>query len=162
MTTFQQQKTTEIRNRIRAARATLHKYRQELTSKTYMLRHRLESFDAVVSPTMNDASVTWTLTEEHERMIQSTQRKMLRLIIQTKRRYKKIEKRKDKTNENDDTEDFGSTEDESEDGQSSNTCYDQDSDISFTNDTDEEIDTTAIEEEEWIEYIKKEAQTKPL
>ena len=38
---------------------------------------------------------------------------------------------------------------------SSNTCYDQDSDISFKNDSDEEIDTTAIEEEEWIEYLKK-------
>ena len=76
-------------------RATFHKKRQELTSRTYMLRHRLRLFDAVVSPTMNYASGTWTFTKEHERMIQSTQRKMLRLIIQTKRRYKKIGKRKD-------------------------------------------------------------------
>ena len=30
--------------------------------------------------------------QEHERMIQSTQRKMLRLVIQTERKYKKIEK----------------------------------------------------------------------
>ena len=30
MITFQQQETTEIRNRIRAAWATFHKYRQEL------------------------------------------------------------------------------------------------------------------------------------
>ena len=112
-----------------------------------MLRHRLRLFDAVISPTMNYASGTWTLTKEHERMIQSMQRKMLRLIIQTKRRYKKIGKRKDETNETDDTEDLGSTEDENEDGQSSNTHNDQDSDISFENDTDDEIDTTAIEEE---------------
>ena len=88
MITFQQQETAEIRNRIRAAWATFHKKRQELTSRTYMLRHRLRLFDAVVSPTTNHASGTWTLTKEHERMIQSTQRKMLRLIIQTKRRYK--------------------------------------------------------------------------
>ena len=88
-------------------------------------------------------------------MIQSTQRKMLRLIIQTKRRYKKIGKRKDETNETDDTEDLGSTEDENEDGQSSNTHNDQDSDISFENDTDDEIDTTATEEEEWIEHMKR-------
>ena len=74
-------------------------------------------------------------------MIQSTQRKMLRLIIQTKRR--------------DDPENLGSTEDENEDGQCSNTCYDQDGGISFENDTDDEIDTTAIEEEEWIEYVKR-------
>ena len=80
---------------------------------------------------------------------------MLRLIIQTKRRHEQSEKQKDRTNENDETEDLGSTEDENEDGQSSNTCYHQDSDISFKNDTDEEIDKTAIEEEEWIEYIHR-------
>ena len=94
MITFQQQETTEIRNRIKAAWATFHKYRQELTSKTYMLKHRLPQFDAVITPTICYASGTWTPNKEHERMIQSTQRKMLRLIIQTKRRYKKIVKQK--------------------------------------------------------------------
>ena len=39
--------------------------------------------------------------------------------------------------------------------QSSTTHNDQDSDVSFENDTDEEIDTTEIEEENWIEYIKR-------
>ena len=90
---------------------------------------------------------------------------MLRLIIQTKKEYKMTEKREDKTNENDDPENLGSTEDETEDGQSSNTCYDQDSDISFKNDTDEEIDTTAIEEDECVDYMKRstgEAIEKPL
>ena len=53
------------------------------------------------------------------------------------------------------TEVLRSTEDENEDGQSSNTCNDQDSDISFENHADDEIDTTAIEEEEWIEYVKR-------
>ena len=80
---------------------------------------------------------------------------MLRLIIQTKRSYKKIVKQKDKTNEEKYTNDMSSTGDESEDGQSSNTHKDQDSDVSFENDTEEEIDTTEIEEEDWIEYIKK-------
>ena len=42
-----------------------------------------------------------------------------------------------------------------EDGQSSNTHKDQDSDVSFENDTEEEIDTSEIEEEDWIEYIKR-------
>ena len=32
---------------------------------------------------------------------------------------------------------------------------DQDSDVSFENDTEEEIDTTEIEEEDWIEYMKR-------
>ena len=89
---FRQQETLEIKSRIRAAWATFHKYRQELTSKKYMLKLRLRLFDATVSPTLCYAAGTWTPSREHERMIQSTQRKMLRLIIQTKRKYKKIEK----------------------------------------------------------------------
>ena len=89
---FHQQETLEIKSRIRAAWATFHKYRQELTSKNYMLKHRMRLFDATVSPTLCCAAGTWTPSKEHERMIQSTQRKMLRLIIQTKRKYQKIEK----------------------------------------------------------------------
>ena len=46
--TFLQQETTEIKNRIRAAWATFDKYRQELTSKNCMLKHRLRLFDAVL------------------------------------------------------------------------------------------------------------------
>ena len=118
MITFQQQETTRVRNRIRAAWATFHKKRQELTSRTYMLRHRRRLLDAVVTLTMNYASGTWTLTKEHERMIQSTQRKMLRLVIQTKRIYKKIGKRKDETQQKRDTENLGNGY-ESEGGQSS-------------------------------------------
>ena len=109
MITFHQQETTEIRNRIRAW-ATFHKYRQGLTSKNYLLKHRLWLFDAEITPRKWYASGTWTPTKEHERMIQSTQRKMLRLIIiQTKRRYKKIMKQKVKTNEEKDTNDLSST-----------------------------------------------------
>ena len=143
---------TEVRNRIRAAWAKFYKYRQELTSRNYMLEHRLRLFDAVVTPTMSYASGTWTPTKEHERMLQSTQRKMFRLIIKTKRRYNKIVKRKDENNEKGGNDDLGSTGDESADGQSSISHDDQDSDVSFDNDTDEEIDTTEIEEGNWIEY----------
>ena len=89
---FHQQETLEIKSRIRAAWTTFHKYRQELTSKKYMLKLRLRLFDATVSPTLCYAAGTWAPSREHEIMIQSTQRKMLRLIIQTKRKYKKIEK----------------------------------------------------------------------
>ena len=54
--TFRQQETTEIKNRIRAAWATFHKYRQELTSKNYVLKHRLRLFDAAITPTICYAS----------------------------------------------------------------------------------------------------------
>ena len=54
--TFQSQATTEIKNRTRAAWATFHKYRQELTSKNYLVKHRLRLFDAVITPTICYAS----------------------------------------------------------------------------------------------------------
>ena len=107
MITFQQQETTEIRNRIWAAWATFHKYRQELTSRTYRLRHRLRLFDAVVSHTMNYASGTYA------KCLASSYKQ----IEDTKR----SRNQKNETKENNDTNDVSSTEDENEDGQSSNT-----------------------------------------
>ena len=156
---FHQQETLEIKSRIRAAWATFHKYRQELTSKKYLLNYRLRLFDATVSPTLCYAAGTLdTLSKEHERMIQSTQRKMLRLIIQTKRKYKKIEKQDiepKEENGNVDITEMCSTDDESGDGQSTKTQDDVDSEVTFEDDPDEEMDTTAIEEEDWIDYIKR-------
>ena len=86
--TFEDQETEEVKNRLKAAWAAFHKYRQELTSKGYRLCHRLRLFNMVITPTMTYASGTWTLTQKHEKMIKTAQRKMLRLIIQTKRKYK--------------------------------------------------------------------------
>ena len=57
--TFQQQETTEIKNRTRAVWVTFYKYKQELTSKSYLLRHRLRFFDTVVTP-------TWTTPQEQD------------------------------------------------------------------------------------------------
>ena len=155
---FHQQETLEIKSRIRAAWATFHKYRQELTSKKYMLKLRLRLFDATVSPTLCYAAGTWTLSREHERMIQSTQRKMLRLIIQTKRKYKKIEKHvmehKDEEGIADKTENC-STDDESGDGQSTKSEDDLDSGVTFDEDSEKDIDTVEIEEEDWIDYIRR-------
>ena len=156
---FYQQETTEIKSRIKAAWATFHKYRQELTSKNYMLKHRLRLFDATVSPTVCYAAGTWVPNKEHERMIQSTQRKIQRLIIQTKKKYKNIEKQdigSKEENEEIVINEMCSTDDESGDGQSTTTQNDVDSAVSFEDDASNEIDTTVIEEEDWIEY-KKEA-----
>ena len=154
---FYQQETKEIKSRIRAAWATFHKYRQELTSKKYMLKHRLRLFDATVSPTVCYAAGTWAPNKEHERMVQSTQRKMLRLIIQTKRKYKKTEKQDIGTkeeNEEIDINEMCTTDDESGDGQSTTTHSDVDSEVSCDDDADDEIDTTLSAEEDWIEYKK--------
>ena len=54
-----------------------------------------------------------------------------------------------------DTNDLCSTDDDSGDGLSTTTHNDVDSEVSFEDDADEEIDTTLIEEEDWIEYIKR-------
>ena len=140
MITFRQQETIEIKNRITTDWTTFHKYRQELTSQNYILKHRLRLLDAVITPTICYISGTWTSSKEHERMIQSTQRKILHLIIKTKGRFKKIVKHKDKISEDSDNIDSSCTDDESEDEKSSVSHNDQDSDVSFESDNDEEID----------------------
>ena len=45
------------------------------------------------------------------------------------------------------------TDDESGDGQSTKSKVD--SEVTFEEDSDEEMDTIEIEEEDWIEYIKR-------
>ena len=52
------------------------------------------------------------------------------------------------------------SEGETEEGHSSNTDCDQDSEVSFVGDTDEDIDTTEIEEENWIEHMKRSTRLK--
>ena len=71
---------------------------------------------------------------------------MLRLIVQTKRICKKIEKQNFGTNEEIeevDINDMCSTDYESGGGLSTRTHNDVDSDVSFEDDADEEIDTTS-------------------
>ena len=151
--TFEDQETEEIKNRLKAAWAAFHKYRQELTSKDYRLCHRLRLFNVVVIPTMTYASGTWTLTQKHEKMIKTTQRKMLRLIVQTKRRYKQQKvttiKKDEGTGQEDEKDKEGTTDKETEEGSEQNSNKDQDSDVSFQEDADEEIDATE-NEEDWI------------
>ena len=75
-----------------------------------------------------------------------------------KKKYKKIEKQDIGTkeeNEEIDINEMCSIDDESGDGQSTTTRNDVDSEVSFEDDADDEIDTTLIEEEDWIENIKR-------
>ena len=48
-----------------------------------------------------------------------------------------------------------STDDESGDGQSTKSKDDVDSEVTFDEDSDKEMDATTIEEEEWIDYMKR-------
>ena len=88
MITFMGQETTEIQHRTQNAWSAFARHGEELTSKSYLLQQRLHLFDAVVTPTITYDAGTWTTTKEHEQMLRTTQRRMLRLIVQTKRKYK--------------------------------------------------------------------------
>ena len=87
-------------------------------------------------------------------MIRTAQRKMLRLIVQTKREYKSkntkgaADKTEEETIKNEEEE--KKRDKETEEGSDHNSDKDQDSDVSFQEDVDEEIVTTE-KEEEWIE-----------
>ena len=163
---FEQQETTEIKNRIRAACASFTKCKHELTSRSYLLRHRLRLFNTVITPTLTHASGTWTLSKEQEKLIRSTQRKIVRLVVQKQRKYKKKEAKNQADETKNDEESTGGkiqkekggsqqdTGDETDEGNSTKTECDQHSDLSFLNDTDEDIDTAEVEEK-WIEYIKR-------
>ena len=77
---------TELRNRIAKAWAKFAIYRDELTDPSYSLGQRLRFFKSVVQPSILYGCVSWTLTWEREQTLRTTQRKMLRQIINIKRR----------------------------------------------------------------------------
>ena len=126
--TFEEQETEEIKNRLKAALSAFHKYRQELTSKDYRLCHRLRLFNMVITPTMTYASGTWTLTQKHEQMIKTAQRKMLRLILQTKRKYKPkkaiVHKKVEVAERMEEKNNEGTTDKETEEGSEENSIKD--------------------------------------
>ena len=154
-TIFQQKEATEIRSRIRAAWASFCRYKQEFTSRSYPLQHRLRLLNMVLSLALGYACGTWTLTNEHERMMRSTQRKMLRPIVQTRRTYKKKKMASNMKNQKSDIEkekeSQENSEGETQEGSSRDTDCDQDSDVSFAEDSDKEIDTAENDQEDWIE-----------
>ena len=112
----------------------------------------------VITPTMTYAIGTWTLTQKHEKMIKTEPRKMLRLIVQTQRKYKSkkvtANKKDEGTDKMEEEDKEGTTDKETEEGSEQNSNKDQDSDVSFQEEADEEIDATE-NEEDWIEYIKR-------
>ena len=84
---------------------------------------------------------------------------MLRLIIQTKRKYKKKERTSDNKKEEvpeekkEENNEYISDK-ETEDDLQEDSNKDQDSDVSFQEEADEEIDATD-NEEDWVTFIKR-------
>ena len=56
--------------------------------------HHLSDIQHGHPPMLTYGSGTWTSTLEHEKMIRSTQRKMLRLTVPLRRKYKKKDKKR--------------------------------------------------------------------
>ena len=106
----------------------------------------------VITPTLTYASGTWTLSQKHESMIRTTQRKILHLIVQIKKDTANI--KGEEIDKNEDKENKYATDKGTEEGSDQNSNKDQDSDVSFQDDIDEAIDSTE-KEEEWIEFIKR-------
>ena len=137
-------------NRIKGALATFCKFKQELTSKSYLfstptslLRHGAHSNDELRLTYLDTSQGTWKndsivaaqnlLPFHHTNKKENTRQK-----TPDKNESKVTEEvgwRKGKE------ENHGSSEDESASGNSSKTYCDQDTDIAFMKDTDEEIDT---------------------
>ena len=95
--TFENATVVEISNRIKASWAKFMQYKNELTKKTYSLSDRLKLFESIVSPTVLYGSETWTLTVEMARLLKTTQRRMLRMILGQGRR--RIERTHEVANE---------------------------------------------------------------
>jgi hypothetical protein len=60
--------------------------KQELVNKKYSLNDRLRLFESVISPTVLYGSECWTMNKSMEKMLRTTQRKMLRSILGQGRR----------------------------------------------------------------------------
>ena len=56
---------------------------RELTSPKYPLKCRFHLFGVTVTPSLFYAVGTWTMTEEIKQKLQTTQRRMMRMIIRT-------------------------------------------------------------------------------
>ena len=150
MISFMHQEIVEIQHRIRCVRSSFAQHRQELTSRFYLLGHKLCLFDSVVTPTMfgseNLDYYAITRKDETDDTTQDAQTHYSNEEeIQDQRSKKDIEGTDVKTNER-----SGSGE-----GDSTKVGQDQDSSISFENDTESNASQTDEEEEDWIDYIKR-------
>ena len=83
---FQDPHECELNNRIAGAWSTFTKHKEELTSRKYRLQDRLKLFGAVVTPTVLYGCETWTLNQSQQRRLRSVQRKMLRNVLNARRR----------------------------------------------------------------------------
>ena len=127
--TFEQQELADIK-KFDAFWSAFAKHSQDLTSRSYLLRHKTTTLvDSVIAPVMMHGAGTLTTTNEHENMIRTAQRKILRLIIQMMSKHKG--KKAITTTSKDGIRSTTEHDTESDEGDSISVGRDQDSNISF-------------------------------
>jgi len=115
--TFENGTVVELSNRIKAAWAKFMQYKTELTKKHYSLSDRLRLFEAVVTPTVLYGSEAWTMTAEMSKLLRTTQRRMLRMILgqgrrRTERRHERQQEHQKSEDSEDDSVSFQETEED--------------------------------------------------
>ena len=76
---------TELDNRLRGAWAAFTKFKCVFKSRAYTFRLKAKLFESTVSPVLLYSSASWTLTQDMESKILTTQRRMLRTMLGKKR-----------------------------------------------------------------------------
>ena len=76
----------ELANRMRKAWSAFASHKHELTSIYYPLKDRIKLFNSVVTPSMLYGNEVWPMTKDTEMKITRVQRRMLRQMVQARRR----------------------------------------------------------------------------
>ena len=123
-------------------------HKAELTNKKYSLKCRLRLFDSVVTPTVLYGCSSWTFSVAMNQKLQTTQRRMLRMILGVGRRRTKRVCEVD-ADENDHS---GSTSTSSSSSSSSRASC---SSSSPPNNGSEQSSSISNTIEPWIDWIKR-------
>ena len=83
---FEDPHGVEFDNRVAKAWGAFSKHKKELTDRRHRLQNRLRLFNAVVTATMLYGCEAWTLKVDQQKRLRTIQRKMLRMVLNTKRR----------------------------------------------------------------------------
>jgi hypothetical protein len=76
----------EIESRMKTAWRKFHAHKTELCNRRFRLGHRLKLVQSIITSTALYSAGTWTMTADRERLLRTTQRKMLRQMTKIGRK----------------------------------------------------------------------------
>ena len=136
---FEDAHDVEIASRINEAWKKFFVLKPDLCGKHVSLRCRLKLFNATVTPTLLYGSGSWTMTAERERILRSTQRRMLRWMLGS------FWKR---------PADEGSQVEQASDS-SDSSCSSSEFPEPAEEDPSEDREEEKLEQETWVEWIRR-------